>query len=128
MKENKFSSISDIVNVSVSMFIGQLSVYEQNSNFDRTRFADASQEDNTPRIKISVSYSVFLDDELEKLCQTTQKNKSFIVRIALDNFFDYYAHPEKKKEIQKKTDFPASREELLAIIQEMIDANKTEHM
>jgi len=90
IKGGKFSSLSDIVNVSVSIFFGKLSVYENEFEFDYNSISDWQQPDNSARETISITYSEFLDAELENLSAVTQKNKSYLVRIALSNFFEYY--------------------------------------
>ena len=92
IKSGRFSSISDIVNVSVSIFIGKLSVYEIDSEFSYSAFIALYQEDDTPREKVSVSYSEYLNEELERLSKLIKKNKSFLVRAALSNFFDFHVN------------------------------------
>ncbi|MDV0446817.1 hypothetical protein MsAg5_06740 [Methanosarcinaceae archaeon Ag5] len=127
IKTSEFSSISDIVNVSVSMFIGKLSVYENDPNFSCAKLAELYQDDNSPREKISVSYSEFLDKELEELCLVTQKNKSYVVRIALDSFLDYYSNSDKKIVLNGETNFSMTKEDLKRIVKSIMDDIKKEN-
>ncbi|WNY25800.1 hypothetical protein [Methanolapillus millepedarum] len=125
---SEFSSISDIVNVSVSMFIGKLSVYKDDPEFDCAKLDAFYQDDKSPREKISVSYSEFLDKELEALCLVTQKNKSYVVRIALDNFLDYYnKNGEKKLILNRETNLSITKEDLKNIVKEIMDDIKKEN-
>ena len=126
IKSGKFSSVSDIVNVSVSMFLGKLSVYEMDQGFNYSAFIASYQEDDSPREKISVSYSEYLNEELERLSSMTQKNKSFLVRVALDSFFDFHTNKTNRFEklISKKMEnidiSSLSREDLKSFISEIL--------
>ncbi|WNY27924.1 hypothetical protein MmiEs2_01030 [Methanimicrococcus stummii] len=123
IKKGEFSSVSDIVNVAVAVFLGKLSVYSMNQNFVHTTIFENFPIDNSARKKISVTYSTFLDQELEKLVETTQKNKSLIVRSALFDFFEYCNNTEKKIELDliPDEDIPLSKNDLKEMIREIMD-------
>ncbi|MCL2863486.1 MAG: hypothetical protein FWE54_05305, partial [Methanimicrococcus sp.] len=82
------------------------------------------ENDGTPKKRISVTYSEFLDEELGNLVAMTQKNKSLIVRIALQDFFDYYTgqHSEPATESNVIT-----RNNLKELIRELINEIETEN-
>ena len=127
IKSGNFSSISDVVNVSVSMFFGKLIVCEKDPGFSYSTFIEAYQEDDSPREKISVSYSEYLNEELERLSLITQKSKSFLVRVALDNFFEFHSNKinrfkdlEKFKKMEKVDVSSLSRDELKLFLGEIL--------
>ena len=124
IKTGKFSSTSDIINVSVSMYLGKIAVYENDPNFNYLKTIQPKENDGTPKKRISVTYSEFLDEELGNLVAMTQKNKSLIVRIALQDFFDYYTgqHSEPATESNVIT-----RNNLKELIRELINEIETEN-
>ena len=120
IKAGKFSSISDAINVAVSMYLGKISIYENNLNFDFSKKIELEENDKTPKKSISVTYSEFLDEELENLVAVTQKNKSYLVRLALKDFFEYYTnieqHLKPKEEVNVFT-----KEDLVELIKEIVN-------
>lgn len=118
VKAGKFSSISDVVNVAVSMYLAKISIYENNLNFDCSKKIELKENDKSPKKSISVTYSEFLDEGLENLVAATQKNKSYLVRIALEDFFDYYTNIEQN--IKPKEENVFTREDLVELIKDII--------
>ncbi|MDR2944660.1 MAG: ribbon-helix-helix domain-containing protein [Methanosarcinales archaeon] len=123
IKNGTFTSISDVVNTSTIFFLGELSIEKTNPNFDYSIIIKNSTDDNSARAKISVALNGYVDDELENLAKSTQKSKSFIVRMALFRFFDVYS---KIKKINEPAVIPdekliVSKNELEEIVHEMIN-------
>jgi hypothetical protein len=119
----KFSSISDIVNTAITFVLGELSTELKNQNFDYSSIVENVPVDNSAKTKISVTLSEYLDTELENLMRMTQKNKSFIVRMALFRFFDFYNNAEKKEMpiIVSEEKLVVSKNELKEIVCEMLN-------
>ena len=126
----KFSSISDIVSTSITFVLGELSAERKNSNFDYSTTVGNIPADNSERKKISVALNGYLYTELENLAKMTQKNKSFIVRMALFRFFEDYNNTEKiksqmvvpkEKLAVSKEKLVVSKNELEEIVQEMVN-------
>ena len=124
-----FSSISDVVNTSVIFF---LSEEKTNQDFDFSTFAEALSTDNSEKKRVVVALNGYSNTELENLVKTTNKNKSFIVRMALFRFFEIYNNIEKTaasddiKNINAENIFPenkllVSETELEIIVQRMVN-------
>jgi len=124
-----FSSISDVVNTSVIFF---LSEEKTNQDFDFSTFAEALSTDNSEKKRVVVALNGYSNTELENLVKTTNKNKSFIVRMALFRFFEIYNNIEKTaasddiKNINSENIFPenkllVSETELEIIVQRMVN-------
>lgn len=120
IQNGKFSSISDIVSVAVSMYLGKISVYENSINFDYSKKIELKEKDNAPKKRITVTYSEFLDEELEKLIAITKKNKSYLVRVALIDFFEHYTSIEQRLTSTKEIDI-LTREDLVALIKDIVN-------
>jgi len=122
IQERKFSSISDIVNTAMVFFLGELSIEKTNPNFDYAAIVENMPTNNLERAKISVSLSGYLDAELENLAKATQRNKSFIVRMALSRFFEVYNNTEKItiKSIVPEEKASISKSELNEMIHETV--------
>jgi len=119
----KFSSISDIVNTATTFVLGELSAEQKNPYFDYSTVMENVPVDNSAKVKISVTLSEYLDAELENLMKRTQKNKSFIVRMALFRFFDFYNNAEKMEISVSVPDekLVISKNELKEIVCEMLN-------
>lgn len=122
----QFGSVSDVVNTAILMFLGKLSLSENKNDFNF--IISSAMDADSERVKkeqISVSYNKFVDDELKGLSNLLNKSKSFIVRMAINDFFAYYNGKGKKIEIQEFRKYPLSEEELrnfiLRIIQETLE-------
>jgi hypothetical protein len=122
IQERKFSSISDIVNTAIVFVLGELFTDRTNPNFDYATIVEDMPADNSERAKISVSLSGYLDAELENLAKATQKNKSFIVRMALSRFFEVCNNTEKItiKPIVPEEKVSISKSELNKMIHETV--------
>ena len=122
IQERKFSSISDIVNTAIVFVLGELFTDRTNPNFDYATIVEDMPADNSERAKISVSLSGYLDAELESLAKATQKNKSFIVRMALSRFFEVCNNTEKItiKPIVPEEKVSISKSELNKMIHEKV--------
>lgn len=123
IQSGNFSSISDIVTTATAFILGELSTEKTNPNFDYSVLIENMPADNSARRKISVTLSEYLDAELENLAKVTQKNKSFIVRMALFQFFEFYNDTEKeeKQTVATNEKLLVSKNELKDIVQEMFD-------
>jgi len=119
----KFSSISDIVNTATTFVLGELSAERKNPYFDYSAVVENVPVDNSAKAKISVTLSEYVDAELENLMKRTQKNKSFIVRMALFRFFDFYNNAEKMEISSSVPDekLVVSKNELKEIVCEMLN-------
>jgi len=119
IKTGKFTSYSDVVSNAIMFLISE----RTNSDFDYSAITENVPEDNSTKIKISIALNGYLDSELEKLAEITQKNKSFIVRMALFRFFDFYNNTDKIKEpvIVPEEKLLVSKNELEEIVQEMVN-------
>jgi len=123
IQTGNFSSISDIVNTATAFILGELATEKTNPNFDYSVIVEDMPVDNSEKTKISVTVSEYLDSELVNLAKVTQKNKSFIVRMALFRFFDFYNNTEKmEKQAAVPTDkVIVSESELEDIVREMLN-------
>lgn len=123
IKPGNFSSTSDIVNTAITFFLGNLYIEKTEPDFDYSVIVEDIPIDNSAKTNISVTLSEYLDSELENLVKITQKNKSYIVRIALFRFFEYRNNVEKTK---KETIVPdekitLSKTELEEMIHEVVN-------
>ena len=97
----QFGSVSDVVNTAVLMFLGKLSLCKNEMDFNY--FVSSAINDEAEKIKkeqISVSYNKFVDDELKDLSILLEKSKSFIVRMAINDFLGFI--PVRKRFIGYK--------------------------
>ncbi|MCL2862688.1 MAG: hypothetical protein FWE54_01115 [Methanimicrococcus sp.] len=122
IQTGNFSSISDIVNIATAFILGELAE-KTNPDFDYSVIVKDIPIDNSEKTKISVTISEYLDRELVNLAKVTQKNKSFIVRMALFRFFDFYNNTEKmeKQEVVPTDKVVVSKSELEDIVREMLN-------
>ena len=122
IQTGKFSSRSDIVNIATAFFLGELSTKRTKPNFDYSKIVEDIPIDDSKSEKISVTLSEYVDIELEDLARVTQKNKSFIVRIALIRFFEFYNNTEeiKKSIVISEEKLTVSKNELEKIIQKIL--------
>lgn len=123
IQSGNFSSVSDIVTTATAFFLGELSTEKTNSDFGYSVLIENMPADNSAKRKISVTLSEYLDSELENLVKETQKNKSFVVRMALFQFFEFYNNNEK---IERQIAVPdekllVSKNELKNIVQEIFN-------
>ena len=95
IQAERFSSLSDIVNTSIVFILGELSAERTNPYFDYSAIIENIPNDNSAKTKVSIALSGYLDSELENLAKITHNNKSFIVRMALFRFFEFYNNIEK---------------------------------
>jgi Predicted transcriptional regulators containing the CopG/Arc/MetJ DNA-binding domain len=126
-----FSSISDVVNTSILVFLGKITEEKTNPNFDFSVLTEDVPVDNSAKIKIVVALNGYSNTELENLVKITNKNKSFIVRMALFRFFEIYNSIEKtitretnigtSLEVPPEEKILVSESELETIVQRMVD-------
>ena len=119
IKTGQFTSLSDVSSNAIMFLVAE----SANPDFDYSEITENVPEDNSAKTKISVALNGYLDSELEKLVEITQKNKSFIVRMALFRFFEFYHNSEKKiKEqvIVPEEKLVISKNELEEIVREMV--------
>lgn len=122
-----FGSVSDVVNTAVLMFLGKLSLCENEMDFNF--FISSTMDTDTEKIKkeqISVSYSQFVDDELKDLSNILKKSKSFIVRMAINDFLVYYNGKTNNLPNNVTEKYPTSEEELKNFILKIIKETKNE--
>ena len=125
-----FSSISDVVNTSILVFLGKISEEKMKHDFDFSVLTEDMPTDNSEKEKVVVALNGYSNAELENLVQITHKNKSFIVRVALFRFFEIYTNTEKteasvditnSEEILPEEKLLVSETELEAIVQRMVN-------
>lgn len=122
----KFGSVSDIVYISICEFLGKIKVYEKESDFDYTMLTALAEEDDLPKGKISISLSVYIDEELKYLSKTVGKSKSYLIRIAIDDFVNSYNDDTGRVveswplKIQNSIDFQTHRKELKELMRELL--------
>lgn len=132
IQTGNFSSISDVVNTSVIFFLGKISEEKMNPDFDFSVLLEDMPADNSEKKKVVVALNGYSNTELENLAKTTHKNKSFIVRMALFRFFDYYNNIEKTEIVDVLTTTNSeenlleeklliSESELETIVQKMVN-------
>lgn len=122
-----FSSVSDVVNTAVLMFLGKLSLCENETDFNY--FISSTIDTESEKIKkeqISVSYNKFVDDELKDLSNLLKKSKSFIVRMAINDFFAYYNGKTTSLSDRKPEKYPTSEDELRAFVLRIINEANNE--
>ena len=122
IRTGKFSSVSDIVNIATAFILGDLAAEKADLNSD-SEIIENMPIDESETTKISVTLSNYLNAELENLAKVTQKNKSFIVRMALFRFFDYYNNAEKAKKqiIIPDEKITISKKELKEMVHELLN-------
>ena len=118
VQSGEFSSISDVVNTSVSMLLGKIS---SNKMYLFT-IEDADSKEDSLSKKITATLSKFVDNELTKLSTVENKNKSHIVRIALNDFFENYQSTDTNQNL----DDPSSHALLNKIVQKVIKELESE--
>jgi Predicted transcriptional regulators containing the CopG/Arc/MetJ DNA-binding domain len=126
-----FSSISDVVNTSILVFLGKITEEKTNPDFDFSTLIEGMPTDNSEKEKVVVALNGYSNTELENLVQVTNKNKSFIVRMALFRFFEIYNNIEKTITRESNTgtsnDVPpeekilVSESELETLVQRMVN-------
>ncbi|WP_338102577.1 hypothetical protein [Methanolapillus millepedarum] len=107
-KSGKFTSTSDIVSIALVFLIAE----RTRLNFDDSTIIENTPEDNSARPKISAALNEYLDSELENIAKETQKSKSYIVRVALFRFFEFYNNTEK---VKRQAELIAGPEEKYAV-------------
>jgi hypothetical protein len=128
IQTGNFSSISDVVNTSIIFF---LSEEKTNPNFDFSILVENMPTDNSEKKRVVVALNGYSNTELENLVKITNKNKSFIVRMALFRFFEIYNDIEKtitrETNTETSNDVPpeekilVSESELETIVQRMVN-------
>ncbi|MDR0766840.1 MAG: hypothetical protein LBE57_00090 [Methanosarcinales archaeon] len=117
-----FGSTSDVVNTAVLMFLGKLSLCENEADFNSFISGIIDEEaEKAKKEQISVSYNQFVDDELKNLSNTLKKSKSFIVRMAINDFFAYYNGKANNPFNHKPETYPTSEKELKNFILKVIN-------
>ncbi|WNY23314.1 hypothetical protein MmiHf6_06190 [Methanimicrococcus hongohii] len=123
----QFGSVSDVVNTAILMFLGKLTFCENETDFND--FISAITDTEAEKIKkeqISVSYNKFVDDELKELSNLLKKSKSFIVRMAINDFFAYYNGKANSLADRKTERYPASEDELREFVLKIINETNLE--
>ncbi|WP_338102765.1 hypothetical protein [Methanolapillus millepedarum] len=123
VNSGKFSSISDIISTSVSTFLGKISIYEEDPDFDYSMLNQLKHEDKSPKEKITISQSPYIMDEIDNLSKIMNKPKSYVIRIAVDNFIDdfYKVKPRIIQETKPEEKFPTTVPELKKLILKTIE-------
>ncbi|WP_338099682.1 hypothetical protein [Methanolapillus africanus] len=113
-QSGKFTSISDVVSTSIVFLIAE----RTNLNFDDSTLIETVPEDNSVRPKISAALNEYLDTELENISKDTQKSKSYIVRVALYRFIEFYNNNEitKKQEVVPGDELLVQKTELKEMV------------
>lgn len=125
VQTKRFGSVSDVVNTSILMFLGKLSLCENESDFNHFISLTMNMEnEKAKKEQISVSYNKFVDDELKILSNILKKSKSFIVRMAINDFFMYYDGKANNPFKQKPENYPKSEEELKEFILKVMEETK----
>lgn len=94
IKIGKFASTSDAINIAVAEFIGKIETLENTSFLDNETISLIEKNDHSKKENISISFSEYINDELEIISELMDKPKSYIIRLALINFFEkYYQEP-----------------------------------
>ena len=120
IKNGKFASTSDIINISIAEILGKISMINQNSFFDFSSLEKIENNDDSKKENISITVSEYLNDELEILSEVTKKPKSHLIRLSLIDFFKKYNTPRAElNTIQPE--MPKTREELENFIIETIE-------
>ncbi|MDV0444552.1 hypothetical protein MmiAt1_00790 [Methanimicrococcus sp. At1] len=117
-----FSSVSDVVNTAILMFLGKLTLCKNETDFNN--FISSIMDIESEQIKkeqISVSYNKFIDDELKDLSNLLKKSKSFVVRMAITDFFTYYNGKTNNLSDRKDEKYPASEDELREFVLRIIN-------
>lgn len=127
LDSGKFSTYSDAVNTAVIELLGKISILESIESFDASLFNDyfksaieAEKNDKSKTEKISISLSNYVLDELDILAKTTGKNRSYILRLSIYDFF--YKFDNNSSQVIEKpiNDYPKTKEELEKFIVEII--------
>jgi|GEM_PF-1135082 len=123
-----FGSVSDIVYISICEFLGKIKVYEKRSDFDYDMLMTLEAKDNSPKGKISISLSTYIDDELKHLSKITGKSKSYIIRVSIDDFVYSYNNKDTEKAIEVSQmqetslkEFQIYRTELKKMVKELLN-------
>lgn len=122
-----FGSVSDVVNTAVLMFLGKLTLCENEMDFNY--FISSVMDTEAEKVKkeqISVSYNKFVDDELRDLSNILKKSKSFIVRMAVNDFLAYYNGKNIHPAGREAGKYPTSEEELRNFILKIIKETNNE--
>ncbi|WNY28200.1 hypothetical protein MmiEs2_03840 [Methanimicrococcus stummii] len=119
-----FGSVSDVVNTAILMFLGKLSLCENETDFNYFISSTINVEaEKVKKEQISVSYNKFVDDELKDLSNVLKKSKSFIVRMAINDFLAYYGGKTTHLRSRDLEKYPTSEEELRDFILKIIKEN-----
>lgn len=126
----QFGSVSDVVNTAVLMFLGKLSLFKNEMDFNNFILSAVNYEaEKIKKEQISVSYNQFVDDELKELSFILKKSKSFIVRMAINDFLNFYTGKKKDYPEHNIGKYPASEDELKEFILRIIkEAKNKENM
>lgn len=120
----KFGSVSDIVYISICELLGKIKVYEKEPGFDYGMLLALAEEDDLPKGKISISLSLYIDEELKHLSKAIGKSKSYLIRLAINDFVSGYSDAEPVNSLPplKKNviDFQIYRKELKEIMNELL--------
>jgi hypothetical protein len=89
IKMGKFSSTSDIINISTAQFIGKIES-STNTNSIINSLTTTENSDHSKKENISISFSEYLIDELDTISEIFDRPKSSLIRLGLIDFFEKY--------------------------------------
>ena len=102
IKNGKFTTIPDILHTAIPEFLGKISLIENIENFNLNHltiyFSEAielEKKDKSENEKVTVAFNNYTLDELLSLSETTKTNRSYIIRIALFDFFIKLENPSQ---------------------------------
>ncbi|WP_338099189.1 hypothetical protein [Methanolapillus africanus] len=110
------------------MFLGKIILCENEDGFEHSMIMEFEPNDSSQKTQISVAFNFFVIDKLSEIAENIQKNKSYVVRIAVHDFINYCENNEEtiRYPTQKKTDseMPTTRMELKEIMREILEEIK----
>jgi len=125
LQTSEFSNVSDVINVAAAEFIGQLSIYENDSFFEYSMINQLIVENDSETKNISVSLSLYIFNKLENICKMTKLKRSIVIRIALNEFFKRYDQSISSADANQKIE-DTKKEYLKSLIREVINDMKNE--
>lgn len=120
IQDGEFATVSDVINTAVAEFLGKISIIRSIDNLDLVTIFNFFEEsinyvenDLSDKESFSISFSNYINKELETLSIALDKNKSYIVRVAIYDFLFKFNDNHNSQRIQLPLyDFPKSKEEL----------------
>lgn len=128
VESGQFSTISDLVYVSLCEFLGILSFCEKNDFYSLEDLLESVPDDVGQKVSVSVTVNIFIYSELKRISKQTYKNQSVIMRKAILYFIENYnKKPAASPKKTPKCNFPESEIELKKfIIQTVMELKESE--